>query len=131
MDPRVVHLPTAITTILLHSLFRCFKCEQNGVKATGRSAAQVRTRHQSPDGPHASPHRSTDAAHRHDRQAAELALQHQPMASLIEASGEMQTGSGVMTSAARMGNLLVRLNVSMLRRPPYGGLRSRSVALMS
>src|SRR5215831_9890798 len=35
------------------------------------------------------------------------------MASVIEASGEMETGSGVMTSAALMGNLLVRLNVSM------------------
>jgi hypothetical protein len=35
------------------------------------------------------------------------------MASVIEASGETQIGSGVMTSAAIMGNLLVRLNVSI------------------
>jgi hypothetical protein len=45
------------------------------------------------------------------------------MASAIEASGEMQTGSGVMTSPAFMGNLLVRLNVSM---PPAIG-SSRAV----
>jgi hypothetical protein len=33
-----------------------------------------------------------------------------PMASIIDASGEMQIGSGVMTSAAFMGNLFVYLN---------------------
>src|SRR6516225_4190993 len=46
------------------------------------------------------------AGHRHLRRSSISR-----MASVIEASGEMQTGSGVMTSAAFMG-VLVRSNVS-------------------